>query len=60
MEKSANQDTSEWVSDSLADEMSSWQYPLHFIDFETCTVALPFHKDEHPYAMIASQFSIHT
>ena len=40
--------------------MQSWNFPLHFIDFETCTVPLPFHKNENPYAIIASQFSIHT
>ena len=26
----------------LAREMDSWKYPLHFIDFETSTAALPF------------------
>lgn len=25
-------------------EMSRWRFPLHFIDFETSTVALPFYK----------------
>ena len=27
----------------LQQEMNSWVYPLHFIDFETSTVPLPFH-----------------
>lgn len=60
IEKSALQDSSEWISDDLKDIISTWQYPYHFIDFETCTVALPFHKGEHPYSMIGSQFSLHT
>jgi hypothetical protein len=32
---------------------------LHFIDFETSTVALPFYKDRKPYEQIAFQFSHH-
>ncbi|MDA8654084.1 DUF2779 domain-containing protein [Alphaproteobacteria bacterium] len=36
-----------------------WRYPYHFIDFETCAVALPFFKDMHPYENIAFQFSHH-
>lgn len=36
-----------------------WTYPFHFIDFETCTVALPFFKGMRPYEPIAFQFSHH-
>ena len=56
----ATNNLSEWLSEDISDVMSEWNFPLHFIDFETCTVPLPFHKDEYPYAIIASQFSIHT
>jgi hypothetical protein len=45
--------------DFLAQEMDKWQYPLHFIDFETSTVALPFHKGMRPYESVAFQFSHH-
>jgi len=38
---------------------SKWNYPFHFIDFETCTVALPFFKGMRPYESIAFQFSHH-
>ncbi len=44
----------------LSREMASWTYPLHFIDFETTMVAIPFHKGRHPYEQIAFQFSHHT
>jgi hypothetical protein len=37
----------------------TWQWPLHMIDFETNTVALPFYKGMHPYETIAFQFSHH-
>jgi len=40
-------------------EMASWTYPLHFIDFETTTVALPFTQGRRPYEGIAFQFSHH-
>ncbi|MCB9448679.1 MAG: DUF2779 domain-containing protein [Flavobacteriales bacterium] len=50
----------EWTSAGLKAEISSWKYPLHFIDFETCVTALPFHKNMHPYEMSAFQWSCHT
>ena len=43
----------------LKDEMSSWKFPLHFIDFETSAVALPFYDKMRPYEQIAFQFSHH-
>ncbi len=45
--------------ESLRSELTSWKYPLHFIDFETTMVALPFHKGLTPYEQIAFQFSHH-
>jgi hypothetical protein len=43
----------------LKAEMDTWVYPLHFIDFETTTVALPFTQGRKPYEGIAFQFSHH-
>ena len=54
------QSNSEWISSDLRNEIKSWNYPLHFIDFETAISALPFHKDMHPYEMSAFQWSCHT
>lgn len=34
-------------------------FPLHFIDFETAMVAIPFNKGMSPYEQIAFQFSHH-
>lgn len=39
--------------------MNRWRYPLHMIDFETATVALPFFKGMRPYESLAFQFSHH-
>ena len=45
--------------DGLQSEMKKWLFPLHFIDFETTTVAIPFNKGRRPYEQIAFQFSHH-
>lgn len=55
----AKDDTYWMDKEGLAFEMSKWVYPLHFIDFETSAVAIPFNKGRHPYEGIAFQFSHH-
>ena len=45
--------------DGLEEAMAAWNFPLHFIDFETSAVALPFHKGRRPYEQTAFQFSHH-
>jgi len=46
-------------TEGMRREMASWVYPLHFIDFETSAVAIPFYKGMRPYEGIAFQFSHH-
>lgn len=46
-------------AENLKREMSSWKFPLHFIDFETATPAIPFTKGRRPYEEVAYQFSHH-
>ena len=46
-------------AENLKREMDSWEYPLHFIDFETSAPAIPFTKGMRPYEGIAFQFSHH-
>jgi hypothetical protein len=43
----------------MSQAISSWKYPYHFIDFETSTVAMPFHQGMKPYESVAFQFSHH-
>lgn len=50
----------EWISAELKRFFKNVQYPLHFIDFETYTGAIPFHKHMRPYELIAFQWSCHT
>ncbi len=49
-----------WIDlEGLRDEMKTWKFPLHFIDFETSRPAIPFTKGKRPYEEIAFQFSHH-
>ena len=50
----------EWTSHELDSILTQFTYPLHFIDFETYTGALPFHEGMRPYELIAFQWSCHT
>lgn len=43
----------------MAAAMREWRHPLHFIDFETCAVAIPFASGHRPYETVAFQFSHH-
>ena len=60
VEKSRSNDSSIYFEkEGLKDEMKKWKFPLHFIDFETSTVALPFTTGRKPYEQVAFQFSHH-
>jgi hypothetical protein len=54
------EENKEWISGELHSVLNEYQYPLHFIDFETYTGALPFHEGMRPYELIAFQWSCHT
>lgn len=58
--KAQTRDDTHWLDiENLKKEMVTWVYPLHFIDFETSAVAIPFNKGRRPYEGIAFQFSHH-
>ncbi|AUC84927.1 DUF2779 domain-containing protein [Polaribacter sp. ALD11] len=60
IEKAVNNDNSYFVDkEGLKEEIDNWNFPLHFIDFETSTVALPFNKGLKPYEQVAFQYSHH-
>ena len=50
----------EWISAEMQSRIEKLTYPLHFIDFETYTGAIPFHQGMRPYELIAFQWSCHT
>ncbi len=61
VQKSKSNDPSVYcLKRELKEEMNTWNYPLHFIDFETSAVALPYFKEGRPYEQIAFQFSHHS
>lgn len=61
IEKLKNGDQSPYFDiEGLKRELDSYTYPLHFIDFETSMVAIPFYKGRKPYEQTAFQFSHHT
>lgn len=58
--KAVNKDLSIYcLNEELKSEMETWNFPLHFIDFETSAVALPFTNGRRPYEQVAFQFSHH-
>ncbi|MBE0583321.1 MAG: DUF2779 domain-containing protein [Desulfofustis sp.] len=60
VEKYQTGDNTAWLDrDGLSREMDRWRFPLHFIDFETTMVAIPFNAGRHPYEGVAFQFSHH-
>ena len=60
VEKEKNNDNSVYIDyDGLKTELANHTYPLHFIDFETSMVAIPFYKGSVPYEQIAFQYSHH-
>jgi hypothetical protein len=54
----------EHLPEALRAELRSHQqapgWPLFFIDFEACTIALPHHPGLHSYEQVAFQWSCHT
>jgi hypothetical protein len=51
---------SEWVSPGLKSELQKLMYPLHFVDFETYSGAVPHHSGMRPYEVVAFQWSCHS
>ncbi|MEO5798328.1 MAG: DUF2779 domain-containing protein [Gemmatimonadales bacterium] len=49
-----------FIDPALSRAIASWQWPLHFIDFETSALALPYHAGMRPYEMVGFQWSSHT
>jgi hypothetical protein len=49
-----------WISDALRASATAVEYPLHFIDFETSALAVPYYAGMKPYQSAAFQWSCHT
>jgi hypothetical protein len=49
-----------FVGPGLRDSILALRGPLHFIDFETSRLALPYHAGMRPYGQVSFQWSCHT
>jgi Domain of unknown function(DUF2779) len=54
------QKNQEWFSPHLKNVMGRLKYPLHFIDFETSRMSLPYHANMRSNEQVAFQWSCHT
>jgi len=60
VQRTASNDPEPYLDiEGIMEEMDKWVYPLHMIDFETSTVAVPFYRGRRPYEQTAFQFSHH-
>jgi hypothetical protein len=50
----------EFILEGFKETTANIQYPLHFIDFETCQMAVPFHAGMRPFQNVIFQWSCHT
>jgi len=50
----------EFLLEGFKDSTAHIRYPLHFIDFETCQMAVPFHAGMKPFQHVIFQWSCHT
>ena len=54
------QKNKEWVSEYLPRIVQQVEYPIHFIDFETSRMAIPYRSGMKTYEQVAFQWSCHT
>lgn len=52
-------DRQPFISDQLEAELSDMKYPIHFLDFETFSTAIPRYAGTRPYQTIPFQWSDH-
>ena len=59
IKKDKERDLEPYYHDYLKNVIEELEKPYHFIDFETSSVAVPFHKNRSPYESVAFQYSYH-
>lgn len=50
----------EYVDPALPGKLKRCRYPLHFVDFESSRLAVPYHEGMRPYEQVLFQWSCHT
>ena len=46
--------------EEIAKRIESWKYPLHFLDYETFSHAIPLFEGTKPFQQMCFQYSLHT
>ena len=46
--------------EAIAKRIASWEYPLHFLDYETFAYAIPQFEGIRPFQQMCFQYSLHT
>ena len=46
--------------DEIMKRMDTWEYPLHFLDYETFSYAIPQFDGVRPFQQMCFQYSLHT
>jgi hypothetical protein len=49
-----------YIGQQLRPKIEALHGPIHFIDFETSRLALPYHRGMRPYGLVAFQWSAHS
>jgi hypothetical protein len=49
-----------FIGPLLREKIDALRGPMHFIDFETSRLALPYHREMRPYGLVTFQWSCHT
>ena len=49
-----------YIGAQLREKIENLRAPLHFIDFETSRLALPYHQGMRPYGLVTFQWSCHS
>ena len=52
--------TDEFLLPEFGEVLNKIEYPLHFVDFETSMMAMPYHAGMRPYQRVLFQWSCHT
>jgi len=45
---------------AIAERIETWEYPLHFLDYETFSYAIPQFQGVRPFQQMCFQYSLHT
>lgn len=60
MQAKGNRGPEELVKPNLFRELSRWEFPIHFLDFEAGNYVIPIRQGRRPYHLLVFQYSCHS